>query len=214
MRTFLILTLIITMAGFTGPLAAADRPVVVLCQQDGVICRQGEESSALALNAERTFLEHFEVRTDELGRAALDFQGEAKIMLKSQTQARVDPDSITLQTGSGWMKFIKRGSTFKIKTPCAVLGIRGTTFRVDVKENQVTTVDLVEGRLAVESEGHAFILTGGQRVVCRPGTAPQVLLIPEDCAAEAQCFQPVLKPGLSLDNLQNHVELKDINKDK
>lgn len=188
-----------------------ERPVTVLSQQDGVVCREGEETLELASGAERNFAGVFEIRTDKTGRAALDYQGEAKIILRPATWAKADPRSITLNTGQGWMKFQKRGSSFQIKTPCAVLGIRGTTFRVDVQGQERTTVDLIEGRLAIESEGHAFILTGGQRAICRPGVAPQVVLVADELSQEAaEMYPPAAPTGPDLNQLQQQVESQEM----
>lgn len=160
-----IMTLLFVLLLVTPILAEtprSDARIQVQALKAGVIYNTQGEDLFLPEGQTLGFGQDFKLRTDPSGRALLDFYGEAKMILKEASEARIGANSIMLRQGNSWLRFIKRGSSFKIKTPSAVLGIRGTTFNLSVNEAGDTTVKLLEGEISVKTDKDELILQAGQ----------------------------------------------------
>jgi hypothetical protein len=76
----------------------------------------------------------------------------------SELQINLDKKSninINQKKGSSWFKInpLKKGISFKVKTPSAVAGVRGTAFSVLINKDAVTEVCVCEGKVEVEAGG-------------------------------------------------------------
>jgi len=62
--------------------------------------------------------------------------------------------------GNSWFKInpLKGGKTFKVKTPSAVAGVRGTAFSIRIDSDTVTAVCVCEGSVEVEAGGVKKVL--------------------------------------------------------
>ena len=69
-----------------------------------------------------------------------------------------------------------RPSPYSVRTPTALIAVRGTTFDVLVDDAQFAEVRCLEGRVTVESIGlsdREVILEPGMKTLVRPGEVPQ-----------------------------------------
>src|SRR5215510_10703641 len=69
-----------------------------------------------------------------------------------------------------------RPSPYSVRTPTALIAVRGTTFDVFVDDAQFAEVRCIEGRVTVESLGlsdREVILEPGFKTLVRPGEVPQ-----------------------------------------
>lgn len=96
--------------------------------------------------------------------------GSAQLKIASNTRAEFAWNAVRLKQGDSWFRFIKRKDKFQIRTPTAVLGIRGTVFRVRVTGDG-EQVDLLKGKLEI-SHGEAMSpLNPGETWQLIPGSA-------------------------------------------
>lgn len=129
-----------------------------------VVYNVGGEDMVVPAGHEVNLPGEFTAKTDGAGKALIVFGDAAKILLKPNTEAKVGPGTLAIRQGDSWMRFTKRGTEFKIKTPSAVLGIRGTSFKVKVDDKGLTEVSLIEGEIAVTTDKEETILTPGNAV--------------------------------------------------
>lgn len=166
MKVFVFMILVLLCAvpvlAETSEIPATSPVIRVQALQAGVVYSTQGEDMFLPEGQSLEFGGDFKIRTDPSGRALLDFYGEAKMILKEASEAKIGINSIMLRQGDSWLRFVKRGSSFKIKTPSAVLGIRGTTFNLSVNEAGDTTVKLLEGEVSVKTNKEEMILQPGQ----------------------------------------------------
>ncbi|MEW6201188.1 MAG: FecR family protein [bacterium] len=88
-------------------------------------------------------------------------------------------------------KMMNAESSFEVKTPTAIAGVRGTDFAVEVGENQATSVAVVSGEIAVLAEGVEVVVTESLQTVIEMGQPP---------------VEPTPIPPETLENLQTEVE--------
>lgn len=85
----------------------------------------------------------------------LIFADESLIRLGENTKFRMeagqDKRAIKLMMGKTWSKVkkLKQKSQLEVRTPTAVAGVRGTTFRVDVDREENTDVGVYNGEVSV-----------------------------------------------------------------
>lgn len=145
------------------PAVAQDaKPIQLKSMNQNVTYNTGGADMIVPTGGDVNLEQKFTIKTDPTGKALLTFQDEAKIMLKENTDAQVSPGAIAIKSGESWMHFTKRGSQFKIKTPSAVLGIRGTSFQVKVGIGGDTSVHLVEGEVGITTDKGETILKTGE----------------------------------------------------
>lgn len=90
------------------------------------------------------------------------------------------------------------GGEVAVDTPTAVVGVKGTDFRVEVEEGTGTTVVLVtEGEVSVRSKaGGEVTVRAGQRTLVAPGQAPTPpsLIEPGASTLTASAGGPIFTP--------------------
>ena len=143
------------------PVFSVGKHISVKSLSDSVTYNVSDEDMKIPVGTTLNFEDKFELATDEGGKALINYYNEAKLMFKPSTIAKLYLNSIFIKKGDTWMKFVKRHSSFKIKTPSAVLGIRGTEFGLSVDELGNTTVELVEGEISVKTDKEERILLAG-----------------------------------------------------
>jgi hypothetical protein len=67
-----------------------------------------------------------------------------------------------------------RPNPYSVRTPTALIAVRGTIFDVNVDQTQIVEVRCLEGRVTVENnEGREVVLDEGFKTLVRPGEVPQ-----------------------------------------
>ncbi len=92
------------------------------------------------------------------------FQNSALVLNLSEEQStskRTFKFQLTLKSGSLRGRFLKGLQRTKIRTPTALIGIRGTSFRI-TENNNNATVSLTEGQVEVSNLSSKVILNPGQ----------------------------------------------------
>lgn len=85
----------------------------------------------------------------------------------------ISKSDVKVATGQVWgnvKKLVNKNSSFNFETPTAVAAIRGTILGIDVS-NGKTTVDVVEGKVAVRNKGSnkTVMVETGRRAVVKKG---------------------------------------------
>ncbi len=125
------------------------------------------------------------IHVRENSRAALELANETIIRLDQNTTIVLSGESEEaswLDLLKGAVHFITRTpNALKIKTPYVNAAVEGTEFVIRV-ENGETIVSVIEGRVALENEQGALLLTNGQSASARAGEAPlrRLDIRPED----------------------------------
>lgn len=88
-----------------------------------------------------------------------------------------DPDksTVALSMTKGVLRFVSGKlpkDVYQIRTPTALIGIRGTIFEVIVAANGATTVNVTEGAVAVSAGGTTASVSAGQTTSVAPGAGP------------------------------------------
>ncbi|RME41944.1 MAG: hypothetical protein D6791_18970, partial [Chloroflexi bacterium] len=78
-------------------------------------------------------------------------------------------------------------SRYEVRTPAAVISVRGTEFEVEVGPTGTTTVAVAKGRVAVTAQGETVEVQAAQQVTVIPGQPP---------ASPVPAPTPVPPPGL------------------
>jgi hypothetical protein len=97
-----------------------------------------------------------------LGVVALNAQG------KRQVQLEVLRGTIEAEVAKGGP-----GSIFEMKTPTAVAGVRGTSFRTSAEDAQTSRLETLEGRVALGAGSGDVEVHGGQGSRVKGGGAPE-----------------------------------------
>ena len=126
------------------------------------------------------------IRADNGSRAVVTFFEGSTIELVAGTQIELTaldmagdsgPTSILLkqkvgETVSRVVKLADPASRYEIETPAAVAGVRGSTMRVNVAEDGVTTVGNEGGQISVIAQGVEVKIPVGMRSSVSPGQPP------------------------------------------
>lgn len=129
------------------------------------------------------------VRTGDGASLSLDFTEETVTRVEPNAQVKIleatvasegEKQVIVLRQDSGVthnkvQKLPSADSRFEIRTPAAVISVRGTEFIVDVAEDGTTAVDVIEGLVHVTAQGTTVALAAGQDTVVQPGSRPQAV---------------------------------------
>ncbi|MBN1813197.1 MAG: FecR domain-containing protein [Anaerolineae bacterium] len=83
------------------------------------------------------------------------------------------------QTYSRVQPLLDPDARFEIKTPTAVMAVRGTEFALDVDSDGATHVAVVEGAVDVTAEGITISVPAGEAAEVKPGTPPAAVLSDE-----------------------------------
>lgn len=158
-------TLALALAGlfWLGPMPAsadtAERPVAKVLKVSGGVTGRPPKSEAYGrLEAGDRVPYGSRIRTDDTGKATLEFADGTKVRVRSKSEVLVRPrptkqaSSVVLFFGRVWSKVVKSvgGKTsFEVESANAVAGVRGTEFEVGVADDGSTRVIVTEGLVGV-----------------------------------------------------------------
>lgn len=130
-------------------------------------------------------------------------------MVDARWQCR--PAGVELHAGQGEFQVAKpRSRRFTVTVPVAVLGVRGTRFKVRIHSDQTVGVEVTEGCVEVVTikgdktllhggQGIAIAVTGELRSLARPQTVPDPRLPPTSestlISSEQKAVEPVSQGG-------------------
>lgn len=121
------------------------------------------------------------VRTGADGQVNLDFTSRADVSLDALSEFRItsskpdaDADQLDLTKGTASAKAQKlsSGTSFSIKTPTAVAGVRGTDFDVEVDDSGDSDVVVTDGEVDITNEFGQFRARKGEGMRFRRGMRP------------------------------------------
>ena len=117
------------------------------------------------------------VQTTRGSHCTINFHDKAIATINPSSLVEIQDDSFRLKIGDTWLFFKKDGSKFKVLTPSAVIGVRGTVFDVRVVLSGRSDVKLYEGEINVaDNAGKEYTLKSGNRCTldtgCKYETAP------------------------------------------
>ena len=117
-------------------------------------------------------------------------RSKAKLALKNKSRITINPKTYLLiskrlsKKSAGTSLLLKKGSLhafvrgakrsgFRVQSPTAVAGVRGTDFFMMVDENDATRLGCLEGEVAVSAEGQTVAVKEGQATMVKKGEPPQ-----------------------------------------
>jgi|GEM_PF-1041451 len=156
MKKFLTIILCLTFAGYLAGAAqalertvrvasyAGDVKIVPVGAAKGEACRVGMKLKAgtRVITGEEASVE---VTFDKPGRNVLKIKENSEVVIKLEDADRidlVDGEIITV------LRDLKRGETFRVRTPCATCGARGTGWNTKTDKN-ITNVAVFDGEIFV-----------------------------------------------------------------
>jgi hypothetical protein len=148
------------------------------------------------------------VATGPLASVTLSFFDGSTTVLEAETKITVvqldtkrDGSSKVLvlhqevgQTYSRVQPLLDPDARFEIKTPTAVMAVRGTEFALDVKSDGTTLVTVVEGVVDVTAGGITASVPAGQMAQVQPGAPPVSVLTEEPTLADSTKTPPAEEP--------------------
>ncbi|MBU0566441.1 FecR family protein, partial [bacterium] len=82
--------------------------------------------------------------------------------------------------GKAWFRVKKiRGNTIEVKTPTAVVGVRGTIFSIEVRDG-ITLLDVLKGMVEALIKEKSFIVRGGEGLRTDPAGPVRRKLTPDE----------------------------------
>ena len=149
-KVLILIIACITLLLFSFPLYAQDYKIIKVKGQ--VLLRQDESSPWQKAKKGDSFSENYELMTKQGGEctfAAGDTVNKA-LTLKENSQLKVSPEAVgRLELTRGrvfsLIEKMDQGSTFEIKTPVVVAGVRGTGWSVEAEKG--TSVKCFEGKV-------------------------------------------------------------------
>ena len=126
------------------------------------------------------------VRTASEARAVITFFEGSTVEMEPQTEVTMQKvqgeekggffTQIGQSMGITWHRvvdFVDPRSRYEVDTPTATVAVRGTLFQVQVEADGSTTVETVEGQVAVIALGVEKVLDEGMRIRVVPGKPPE-----------------------------------------
>ena len=124
------------------------------------------------------------IRTGSKSATELVFQDQTDLAIGANSEVRLDdfvynPDPslsrVVLSLGAGVFRFTSGtlpSANYKIITPTATIGVRGTILIIAVALNGVTTVTVVQGAALVAAQGTTVAVENGFATAVNPGAPP------------------------------------------
>ncbi|NLI79824.1 MAG: FecR domain-containing protein [Candidatus Riflebacteria bacterium] len=112
------------------------------------------------------------IRCDAHGKARLTTRDGSSLTLAPSTELAVQGEEVRMKVGEIWVAIRTKGGHFRVFTPTAILGVRGTRFGVTVALDGSTRVRCEEGTVWVKGNagaGEHLVLAGHQIAVDRTG---------------------------------------------
>lgn len=114
------------------------------------------------------------IKTGEESRAEIEYDDGTVMRMKSGCELILLENSIRLNFGDTWIQAVKRGNRFKVITPTAVAGVKGTIFEVDVtRDTGDTRVAVYNGIVEVASMNSRILLFSARQTMVRRGQPPE-----------------------------------------
>jgi tetratricopeptide (TPR) repeat protein len=127
------------------------------------------------------------IETDAYGRLSLLLPDHALLKISSETRFVYDGvegnrRSWFLDKGKVWLRGLFKKGPFNVRTPTAVIGVRGTEWYMTVAPDGTTTVGVVDGKVKVENPYGNLFLDSRELALIQPGRAPvkSAYLMPEN----------------------------------
>lgn len=122
------------------------------------------------------------LKTGPASKAGVVFANGIESRLNSNTAFRIEEenisakgkgwDTIRMRIGKIWIKTLKQGVRFNIKTPIAVCAIRGTEYETGVEKNGRTEVKVFSGTVEISNEFGSVEVDKDSKSSVDPGAAP------------------------------------------
>ncbi|MEW6200561.1 MAG: FecR domain-containing protein [bacterium] len=144
---------------------------------EGASIRTGEASSAFL-----TWKDGHAVKIQQLTVIKVD---------QLQKEAGVEKNTVSVTAGKVFSKVSKLGgnSSFNVKTPTAIAGVRGTAWETEIKPDNTVSVSVVDGSVNVQAGGAEITINMNFQTTVppTPGAVPsEPNAIPEDKLQELQ----------------------------
>ena len=127
------------------------------------------------------------IETDQYGRLSLLLPDHALLKISSETRFVYDgvegnKRNWFLDKGKVWLRGLFKKGLFNVRTPTAVIGVRGTEWYMTVASDGTTTVGVVDGKVKVENSFGSLLLDSRELARIQPGRAPvkSAYLTPEN----------------------------------
>jgi hypothetical protein len=181
--------------------AAVDKAVVM--KMSGTVEAMAPGAGWAKVTVGSALPEGTKVKTGKDGEVFLRWSGNNVVKIaalslveltKMQTEGNTSKSLIGLTQGNVFSKvskFASKDSSFEVKTPTAVAGVRGTGFDAGYTPGQPSTFAVAEGTIVVEAGGAAVEVTEGMMSQVNEGMAPT---------------EPVSVPPVELETLKNDNE--------
>ncbi|GEM_PF-2223808 len=146
------------------------------------------EGQALTGNAGDPIYIGDQLATGKTDRALIEFSSDKSLvkitydsvlLLTGQEEKGNDQARIALIRGLMWGKKTQHESDLRIKTPAALLAVRGTEYFVKVLAPDMTEVVVKQGTVDISYEGYNVRASDMSRVTIQKGKAPRVQGITE-----------------------------------
>jgi len=127
------------------------------------------------------------IETDQYGRLSLLLPDHALLKISNETRFVYDgvegnKRNWFLDKGKVWLRGLFKKGPFNVRTPTAVIGVRGTEWYMTVAPDGTTTVGVVDGKIKVENSFGSLLLDSRELALIQPGRAPvkSAYLTPEN----------------------------------
>lgn len=188
--------------------SATDENIASIHKIEGdVQLRDGDDEEWIeAVDGDELF-EGTQVKTGPGSQALLRWRMKHAVKVFELTRLTVDElnlermsekTSVNISSGKTFVranKLMSDKSSFTVRTPTAIAGVRGTEFLVNVQKNNTTSFSMLSGSLGVSSEGADLVLGENQAVDIAAGmqgtpqpvaVAPEVKMEMESISAEVE----------------------------
>jgi len=127
------------------------------------------------------------IETDHYGRLSLLLPDHALLKISSGTRFIYDGiegnnRNWFMDKGKVWLRGLFKKKPFNVRTPTAIIGVRGTEWYMTVAPDGTTTVGVVDGKVKVENAYGSLLIGSRELAQVQPGRAPvkSAYLTPEN----------------------------------
>ncbi len=122
------------------------------------------------------------LKTDQKSMASITFVNGIEVKLNKSTVFNIEPteisdrgkgNTVNLKVGQAWIRILKEGTEFDVKTPAATVAIRGSEGDTRVRKNGRTRFVLYYGKAYVENEYGRVEMRPGSGTSIGVGSAPE-----------------------------------------
>jgi ferric-dicitrate binding protein FerR (iron transport regulator) len=179
-----VLVCALALSPFTSEIARADQDIgntqVVVNDVRGVI---GTQQPAV-LRAGIDVFQNEVIRTADKSASRVKFQDNTDLSVGASSEVTLDhfvfdPDptksQVALSIAKGVVRFTTGSlpkSAYKISTPTATIGVRGTVLTITVALDGTTVVTVEEGSALITSHGETVTVDAGMTTTIAPGVPP------------------------------------------